>query len=209
MTVISEYLVSHGRAAAISRCRDTGGLNPVRGQATVIRSKRGLELGEVLCPALPEMIDAATGELLRLASPGDRRQAEDVRDRGRALLDDLQGLVADQGLALQPLDADLTLDGERADVNVLSWGPVPLTLLQQELGRRHGVAVYFLDCSRPAESGCGSCGDGGCGSCGEGGCSSGCGSSSCSRGPTTADELTRYFGQLREQMKSAQRVSLA
>jgi hypothetical protein len=208
----SEFLVSHGRAA-ISRCRDIDGLKPLRGQAVVIRSKRGLELGEVLCPASPELIDASAGELLRFASAGDRRQADDLGNRGRALLDDLQESVLSRGLALQPLDADLTLDGERADVNVLSWGPVQLTLLQEELRARHGIAVYFLDCSQKPETGCGSCGEGGCGSCGDGGCGShgeggSCGSGDCSRGPKSSDELTRYFAGLREQMKSDQRVSL-
>ena len=173
----------------------------------MIRGRRGLELGEVLCPALPEMHDAASGELLRIASATDRRQAEELFSRARALLEDLQQLIVSRSLPMQSLDADLTLDGERADVNVLSWGPVPLMPLQQELQVRHGVAVYFLDCSRPSEAGCDSCGESGCGSCGDGGCGS-CGNGSCSRGPTSADELTRYFAALREQMQSARRVSL-
>ncbi len=206
MTAISELLVSHGRAAAISRCRDIDRLNPARGDSVVFRGKRGLELGEVLCSAIPELNDAASGEILRIASTSDRRLAEEVRDRGRALLEDLQTLVASQALPLQPLDADLTLDGQRADVNVLSWGPAPLTMLQQDLQTRHKIAVYFLDCSQ-ASAACGSCKSGGCGDCGDGGCGS-CGDGNCSRGPRTADELTKYFSRLREQMNSDHRLSL-
>jgi hypothetical protein len=207
VSIVAEFLVSHGRAAAISRCRDAGGLQPVRSDVVVIRGKRGLELGEILCPALPEAHEAASGELLRFASPADRQQSEQLYVRGRVILDDLQALVLSDGLPLQPLDVDLTLDGERADVNVLSWGQAPLTRLREELHARHGVAVFFLDCSRPAESGCGSCGADGCGDCGSGGCGD-CGSGGCSRGPTSADELTRYFASLREQMNSAGRLSL-
>ena len=175
----------------------------------MIRGKRGIELGEVLCEALDGVSDAASGELLRVASAVDLRFAAELRSRGQVLLDDLQGLVDDGQFPLQPLDADLTLDGARADVDVLCWGPVPLTVLQEQLRSRHSIDVYFLDRSQPVKEGCASCGEGGCGSCGDGKCSTGgCGSGSCSSGSTTADELTRYFAGLREQMKSAQRVSL-
>ncbi len=208
MTDPLEFLVSHGRSAALSRCRDAVGVGPQRGDTVVIRGQRGLELGEVLCASTPE-INAATGELIRRATPDDRRHADLLGVRGRLVLEDLQRLVESQQLPMQPLDIDLTLDGERADIEVLSWGPSPLTMLQEELRSRHRVAVYFLDRSRPPAKGCDSCGSGGCGSCGDGGCGDGgCSSGNCSRGATSAAELTQFFLRLREEMNLAQRVPL-
>ena len=48
MTHAPEFLVNHGCAALLTRCRPLGDLFPARGDHVVIRSGRGLELGEVL-----------------------------------------------------------------------------------------------------------------------------------------------------------------
>ena len=46
-----EYLVHHGCAGHLGRFRAGDGAAFIRGAAVVVRSQRGLELGEVLCPA--------------------------------------------------------------------------------------------------------------------------------------------------------------
>jgi len=214
-----EYLVSHGRSAALSRCRDTACIGPQRGDRVVIRSARGLELGEILCQAAadPSGDSAAisSGLLVRTATADDESTAERLARRGLALLDDAQRLVERQKLPLLPLDADLLLDGTQGFLHVLRWDVCTLTPFIEELRRNHGLLVTLQDLSKPAgehEHSCGSCGDGGCGSCGEGGCSTGgCGSGSCSRGSIkSADDLTAYFAQLRDQMQAAiPRVPLA
>ena len=50
MTMTREYLVHHGAAGHVGRFRAAGD-GCARGDAVVIRSQRGLELGEVLAPA--------------------------------------------------------------------------------------------------------------------------------------------------------------
>jgi hypothetical protein len=199
------YFVSHGCAAALSCCTDAAGLGPARGEAVVIRSARGPELGTVLSEApadLPMPFNA--GELLRRATGDDQRTFAELRRRGQLLLNDAHQLVAEQNLPLLPLDVDLTLDGLEAQIHVLRWEPCTLTPLIEELRRRHPFTVHLLDTSRH-DSGhdcgsCGSCGDG-CGSC-ENGCD-------CSRGTAhSAAELTAYFAELRRQMEAMQRVPL-
>ena len=217
MTISTEYLVSHGEAAALTRCRDGAALAPRRGDRVVFRGPRGPELGEVLCPSpigTPALTDTvAPGELLRCATADDEASAETWHRRGLTLLDDAQTRIADQHLPLVALDVEIPLDGSRAFVHVLRWDACSLTPLLEALFAAHGVPVSFQDRGKPeevhADHGCGSCGTGGCST---GGCSTGgCGSGSCSSGSVkSAGELTAYFADLREQMHHAQeRVPLA
>jgi len=211
----AEYLVSHGCMAALSRCRDESGLSPQRGSRVVIRSFRGLELGEILCEATPPSAAISSGSLLRTATSDDEATAIQLKRRGFALLDDVQRLIRQRDLPLIPLDAELLLDGAQGILHVLRWDDCTLTPFLEELRQRHGLLITIQDLTKSEpehEHGCGSCGADGCGSCGEGGCSTGgCGSGSCSRGSIhSAEELTAYFAQLREQMLAAMpRVPLA
>ncbi|MFL5338777.1 MAG: hypothetical protein ACJ8F7_01305 [Gemmataceae bacterium] len=208
MIAAPEFLVSHGCAALLTRCR--GPVPAARGDRVVIRSGRGLELGEVLCEAGPAPEVISPGELLRLATADDEALSFQMNRRGNELMDSVQLAVTRDGLPLLPLDAEVLLDGSRAIVHVLRWDTCTLTPLLEELRSAHGIGVAFLDRSKLEEHGCGSCGEGGCGSCGDGGCSTGgCGSGDCSRGAKSAAEMTAYFAALREQMHARGRVPLA
>ena len=67
MTATREYLVHHGAAGHVGRFRSADGDGCARGDSVVVRSQRGLELGEVLAAAEPERVpfpDGFVGELL-------------------------------------------------------------------------------------------------------------------------------------------------
>src|SRR5437773_11999900 len=84
-----EYLVYHGCAGHLGRFRSTDGAL-ARGTAVVVRSRRGLELGEVLCPADPDraaLPDPFVGELLRPATADDEIAAARGAEVGQRLFD--------------------------------------------------------------------------------------------------------------------------
>ncbi|HET6573924.1 MAG TPA: hypothetical protein VFG68_10010 [Fimbriiglobus sp.] len=204
------YLVQYGRPAYVGRFAVAAGLTPSRGDRVVVRTPRGVELGEVLCGADDRFASgldpSAGGELLRLAGPDDLSGAEDRESVGLALL-----VAAERsGLPLTILDVEVALDGAAAVLHVLPLGPCDADPLLTDLSARFGLAVRLIDISRtptvtdPPEKAatCGKpdCGAGDCSSCGTGGCSTG----SCSRGSVkTADELTSYFADLRRKMEQA------
>jgi hypothetical protein len=212
MAASSDYLVTHGCTAALTRCRAGSHLLAQHGDQVVIESPRGLELGEVLCPAGAEVTVTSIGQVLRLATPEDEQRAHDLRCRGQLLLDDSQQLIDEMQLPLLPLDVDMILDGDKAILHVLRWQSCTLTPFIEQLRARQGLQVTLFDRSKVEEThehGCGSCGAGGCGSCGDEGCGSGCSSGDCSRGKIqSAEELTRYFAALRAQMQAHERVPL-
>ena len=217
-----EYLVHHGTAGHVGRFRSAGGAACARGDAVVVRSQRGLELGEILAPADGARVafpDAFVGALLRPATDTDRAAADRCRAVGLDLCADGERLAAERGLSLAVLDAEVLLDGRQAVLHVLKLGQCDEGPWLAELGERHGMIVRVHDLAREApaadedehedDHGCSSCGSGGCGSgecgsCGTG--SSGGGCSSCSSGGGA--ELAKYFAGLREQMERRERVPL-
>jgi hypothetical protein len=211
-----EILVSHGRAAALTRCRPDADWRPQRLERVVLRSPRGLELGDVLgaADAACDTSALAAGELIRIATAGDESLARELHNRSLALVDDAQNQIDAFGLPLLALDAEFLLDGREAYLHVLRWGDATLTPLVEHLSSRHDAMVRIVDRSQADhhdhEHSCSSCGSGGCGSCGDGGCGEkGCGKETCSSGSfKSANDLSAYFLKLREEMLSHPRVPL-
>lgn len=219
MNTAVEYLVSHGRAAALTRCRSAETWQPVRSDRVVLRSPRGLELGNVLglAEGACDTSALAQGELLRRASAADEVLLSSLQEKSLALLDAAQTRIEADGLPLLALDAEFLLDGREAFLHVLRWGDVTLTPLLESLNSSFGTTVRMVDRGQPAaqnEHGCGSCGScGSGGGCGSGDCGTkekgGCSSGSCSKGSfKTADDLSDYFLRLRAEMLAHPRVPL-
>jgi hypothetical protein len=215
-TTAGEYLVHHGAAGHLGRFRAAGGDVCARGDAVVVRTARGLELGEVLAPADGSRVtfpDAFVGELLRRATRDDLAAVARGREVGIALCADGERLAFERALPLAVVDVEMFLDGRQAVLHVLKLGPCDEGPWLADLGDRHGLIVRLYDLARePAEPadaredghGCETCGSGGCGDgeCGSGG--GGC--TSCSSG--AAADLAQYFAGLREQMERRQRLPL-
>jgi hypothetical protein len=213
-----EYVVHHGCAGHLGRFRAPDGAAFVRGSAVVVRSRRGLELGEVLCPSYADgtmLPDPFVGDIVRPATSDDQALAERNHELGRRLFDESQSLADALGLALAPVDVELLLDGRQALLHVVRLGTCDEGPLLAALGERFDLIVrlYDLATEPPVEAasvddhhgGCESCGNGGCASCSaDGGGHGNC--TSCSAGG--AKELASYFAELRAQMEQRQRVSL-
>jgi hypothetical protein len=204
---VQEYLLSYGVTGDFGRFRPLRPLTLGRGDHAVVRSHRGLELAEVLCPARPGharfLPNNTVGSLLRPAVPEDEATALRMRDRGQQLFEDGRLLAADLGLPLAVLDAEVLLDGEHGIVHHLTWGAFDERDLVSVLSRKHdlGIALHSLhtsgtEATDEGEHGCGreGCGrsSGGCSTCGSGGCGS-CGSQ-------VPADLQAYFLALRRQM---------
>ena len=88
-----EYLVSHGKSGGFGRFVSAVPLVCRRGERVVVMSRRGLELGSVLCPATAGhaqfLGETSVCDLLRRATPDDEAAAgrmEPLRAEVAALL---------------------------------------------------------------------------------------------------------------------------
>ncbi len=208
-----EYLLGYGLLGDFGRFRAVRPLVCRRGDRAVARSHRGLEMAEVLRVASPGhahfLPNTTVGQLLRLATADDERQAESMRERGRHLFERGRRLAEELDLPIELLDVEILLDGEHGVLHQLRWEECDVRPFVSTLSREFALHVLLQDLSgsraaadrEEEEHGCGKegCGSGGCGSCGAGG---GCGTC----GTAKPDEVQTYFAGLREQME--QRTSL-
>jgi len=200
-----EYLVSHGCAGEFARFRAMELFR--RGDRVVVRSQRGLELGEVLCKCTARhtesLRDGFVGELLRRASSEDETIAAGLNERGQRLFEDGRRLAGELGLPLEIFDVEITLDGHQVVLYHVRWQECDERPLVSALSRKYETLVALRDLGLPAgASGCGrpDCGskEGGCSTCSTGG-----GCSSC--GKTLGHDVKEYFAGLRQQMEERRR----
>ncbi len=210
-----EYVISYGLLGDFGRFRPAGALDCRRGDRAVVRSHRGLEVGQVLCPATARharlLPQAPAGTLLRLATEEDERAAERGRRLGQEVFEEARRRAESLGLPLEVIDAEVLLDSDCVVLHFVRWADGDLRDLVSALSKHFSMHVLLQDLTKAdaahEEHGCGSCGSGGCGSdgCGSNGCGTGCGS--CSSG-AKPDEVRAYFAELREQMLSRTRTPL-
>jgi hypothetical protein len=201
-----EYLFRYGLQGDFGRFRPVHPLTCRRGDRAVVRSPRGLEIGEMLREAAPGhavfLPNTTVGQVLRLVTPEDEQAAARMQKCGQELFDRATRLAAELGLPLEVIDAEVLLDGGHAVLHHLHWEVCDVRPFVSTLSREFQLRLTLADLTRfqpapaPAEEGgCGSCGsEGGCGSCGSVG---GCGSCSSPR----PQEVQAYFAELRERME--------
>ena len=214
MQHIPDYLVKHGQGAFLGRFRAAEGVVPLRGQKVVVRSTRGLELGDVLEVVTErfgkQVSPEISGEMVRLATAEDETKALAAQQRADAILGDAQDSTARLGIPLSFLDAELLLDETTAILQGVHWAECDVSDLLAELSEKHGLIVRLHDLTAvpkaEASHGCETCGKekSGCSSCGTGG---GCSTGSCSKGSVkSSKEMTAYFQDLRRQMEASGHV---
>src|SRR5262245_53311942 len=210
-----EYVVSYGCLGDLGRFRPERALDCRRGDLAVVRSPRGVEVGQVLCLASSQharFLPAEAGPLLRLATPEDERAALRARRLGQEIFDEARQQAESLALPLEVIDAEVLLDSDHFVLHFIRFADCDLRDLVSALSKQFAMHVLLQDLTKGdtshEEHGCGSCGSGGCGSggCGSGGCGTkSCGS--CSSG-AKAEDVRAYFAGLREQMLSRNRMPL-
>lgn len=192
------YHVQFGLARQVGRFLADGG-DYARGQAVVLTTRRGTELGTVLAEAgtvesAPEM-----AEILRRAGADDLERARRAEAERHRRFDACRR-VFDEGLwPIEPIDIEPLLDDDRAVLHYLGPHKLDLAGLRAALRVACGLDLVLEPVGRDApdpepeaDHGCGSCGSegGGCGSVGCGSTSDGHagGCSGCSVGALVASK---------------------
>ncbi len=111
------YLVRHGVMRLLGEYSVPPGVAVRRNDMVIIRSERGHEVGDVLCPATPAAVaalpDPTRGELIRVAGPGDLAKIASLKELERQEFSTGTALIAKHNLAMQLVDAEHLFGGER------------------------------------------------------------------------------------------------
>jgi cell fate regulator YaaT (PSP1 superfamily) len=110
-----------------------------RGQRVVLRTERGTEVGEVLCPSTERtngfLDNPLRGEILRAASPDDDATEERLADVRRSAFDACQQFIARRRLQMNLVDVEVILGRERMVFYYLAEKRVDFRELVKDLAR--------------------------------------------------------------------------
>lgn len=112
-----KYVVRYGALRALGHFESSNGDGYLRGVRVVMRTDRGLEVGDVLCPAGERtgefLTDTQGGQILRQVTVEDDRELQRIRDGEKAEFDTARQLVAQKNLQMILVDIEHLFGGER------------------------------------------------------------------------------------------------
>lgn len=112
------FVVRYGSMRHIAEFSVRGSDEYVRGDLVVVRSHRGTEWGEILCPATERTRtylgkEDASGKVLRHANAEDEAALEELWAREKESFAGCQQMIAERHMNMQLVDTELLLGGER------------------------------------------------------------------------------------------------
>lgn len=164
------HLVRIGVMGNVGRFAAVDGVQYPRGARVIVRTERGLEIGEVL--ALPDReAGPATsdGPILRGMTIEDHLLAARLEKNRDAAFEACQSRLMEQGLSAVLLDVEHLFDGQTLVFHFLGETPLEVESMTAELAEVYDASAQFSAFVDAVASGCGpGCGTeeaAGCGSC--------------------------------------------
>lgn len=169
----SLHLVRVGAMAAVGRFHAVDAAAYPRGARVIVRTARGLEVGEVLSP--PEEQEAAIdGAILRRMGVEDQLLEARLAKNCHAAYTACQARLNELGLPACLMDVEHLFDGRTLVFYFLGDVPAEVEQLTDELAEVYEAKAQFRSFTDAVTTGCGpGCGTSeaegaGCGSCGAG-----------------------------------------
>jgi cell fate regulator YaaT (PSP1 superfamily) len=132
-----KYVIRYGAMRLLGVFYPSGNLECRRGTRAIVRTDRGLELGEVLCEATSYAVsllkEPVEGQILREATAEDAREVDRIRAQAERELEVCQGYVGKLGLQMQLVDVEHIFGGERIVVYYLAESRVDFRELVRTL----------------------------------------------------------------------------
>jgi cell fate regulator YaaT (PSP1 superfamily) len=113
----AKYIVRHGAMRLIGEFTPAEGSAFERGHRVIVRTERGQEAGEVLCPSTPQaaahLPEPTQGEIVRRMTADDLRREDQLRETSKKQFETGAKLVAEHKLQMQLVDVEPVFGGER------------------------------------------------------------------------------------------------
>ncbi|MBN9517956.1 signal peptidase [bacterium] len=121
------------------------GVSAKRGDTIVVRSERGQEIGEALCPATPEALatlpEPTKGDILRVLAPEDRAKLAHLAEVEKKEFAAGDRLIAQHKLAMQLVDVEHLFGGERIIFYFLAETRVDFRELVRSMAREFHTRI--------------------------------------------------------------------
>ena len=133
------FIVRHGATRFLGEfTADAGRVFP-RGSTVIVRSDRGQEFGEVLCPSTPQamqlLVEPTRGQIIRTATPDDLARRDRLAGLKNEEFDTARQLIVQRRLQMELVDVEHLLGGERIVFYFLAEKRVDFRELVKDLAR--------------------------------------------------------------------------
>ncbi|MCI0705825.1 MAG: PSP1 domain-containing protein, partial [Planctomycetia bacterium] len=139
------FIVRHGSMRFLGEFSAPQSAEVRRGDVVILRTERGQEAGEVLCIATPQTVAAipepTRGEIIRVATTEDREKIARVATQQKQQFATGEKLVAQHHLAMQIVDVEYLLGGERLIFYFLAEGRVDFRELVKSMAREFHTRI--------------------------------------------------------------------
>jgi cell fate regulator YaaT (PSP1 superfamily) len=112
-----KYIVRHGAMRFLGEFAAGPELPVRRLDQVIVKTERGLEHGEVLCPSTPQAVayltEPTSGHVVRLQTAEDRERIEHLKQLQKKQYDTGKEMIASHKLAMQLIDVEHLFGGER------------------------------------------------------------------------------------------------
>ncbi|MBX9582937.1 MAG: signal peptidase [Gemmataceae bacterium] len=139
------YIVRHGAMRFLGAFTTQPGGSARRGDTAIVRTDRGQEVGEVLCPVTPPALaalpDPTGGELLRVAAPEDHLKIAHLKEVERRQFAAGEKLIAAHRLPMQLVEVEHLFGGERVVFYFLAEHRVDFRELVRSMAREFHTRI--------------------------------------------------------------------
>jgi cell fate regulator YaaT (PSP1 superfamily) len=133
----TKYVVRYGAMRMLGHFESNNGDAHTRGTRVVVRTERGLEIGELLCPASERtgewLTDDKGGQLLRAVTADDQRELARIREGEGTAFDTARRMIAERKLQMELVDVEHLFGGERVVLYYLAENRVDFRELVKAL----------------------------------------------------------------------------
>ncbi len=141
--VAMKYIVRHGAMRFMGEFESSQKLN--RFERVIVKTERGLETGEVLCPSTPAAVayltEPTSGQIVRIMSGEDDTRAAHVRELQKREYEVGREMIAQHHLAMQLIDVEHLFGGERIVFFFLSEKRIDFRELVKALAREFATRI--------------------------------------------------------------------
>ncbi len=142
----SRYIIRYGSTRIVAEFTVHDGKLHPRSAQVVVRSERGMEWGEILCPSSENARKTmgsrdSRGRVIRKASDDDFRHLDDVRRRERVEFEGCNELIKEHKLQMQLVDVEHLFGGERIIFYYLAEQRVDFRELVKALAQRYKTRI--------------------------------------------------------------------
>lgn len=143
--MVSKYIIRHGVMRHLGEFDGGADTAWARGERVVVRSERGVEIGEVLCEASAQALellqDATRGQILRRLGEDDFLVAERLREAECKEFDTCRRFIGMRDLPMELVDVEHLFGGERIVFYFLAEKRVDFRELVKDLAREYQTRI--------------------------------------------------------------------